>query len=71
MQLTPQEELVLEYYKKRPNVVVKSSDAEDWARSEAKELGMSLRNPGRVIRRLSEKGVLKSVGRGEYMYEPQ
>lgn len=65
-----QKELLLSYYKQRPNEKVKNSEAEDWARSEAERLGMPLRNPGRVIRKLSKEGYLEPLDRGEYVYKP-
>lgn len=66
-----QANLILQYYKERPNEPIAHSDAVDWATEEWLRLtGMVLRDPDRAVRRFSQMGILIKVSKGIYMYDP-
>ena len=68
---TSQSELIISYYKARPNIAIKHSEAVDWATEEfLKRTGKIFRDPDRAIRRASQDGTLIKVSKGIYMYDP-
>lgn len=66
-----QSELIISYYKARPNVKIKHSEAVDWATEEyLSRTGKIFRDPDRAVRKASQEGVLIKVSKGVYMYDP-
>lgn len=67
-----QSQLILEYYKARPNEAISHQDAVDWAVAEwAKRTGGVFRDPDRAVRKWSQVGVLIKISKGVYMYDPE
>lgn len=68
---TSQSGLIISYYKARPNIEIKHSEAVDWATEEfLKRTGKIFRDPDRAVRKASQEGVLIKVSKGVYMYDP-
>jgi hypothetical protein len=66
-----QADLILNYYRQRPNQPIPHSEAVDWATDEWLKLtGKVFRDPDRAVRRFSQSGVLIKVSKGIYMYDP-
>lgn len=66
-----QSELIISFYRARPNVKIKHSEAVDWATEEyLKRTGKIFRDPDRAVRKASQEGVLIKVSKGVYMYDP-
>lgn len=66
-----QSELIISYYKARPNTEITHSEAVDWATTEYfRRTGKTFRDPDRAVRRASQQGVLVKVSKGVYMYDP-
>lgn len=66
-----QADIILQYYKARPNQPIPHAEAVDWAIAEWKKLtGQILRDPDRAIRKLAQSGALIKVKKGIYAYDP-
>lgn len=66
-----QSELIISYYKARPNIEIKHSEVVDWATKEfLKRTGKIFRDPDRAVRKASQAGTLIKVSKGVYMYDP-
>ena len=67
-----QKELILSYYKKRPNKDIPHQEVVDWATEEFKKrTGTVFRDPDRAIRYLHQAGLLIKVSKGVYRYDPK
>ena len=67
-----QAELMMEYYKARPNKDIPHSEVVDWATVEWKRrTGEALRDPDRAIRKLHQEGALIKARKGVYRYDPR
>lgn len=66
-----QRQLVVSYYQGRPGVDIPHAEAVDWVTTEwEKQTGEVFRDPDRMIRQLSQEGLLIKVRKGVYRYEP-
>ena len=66
-----QTDLIKEFFEARPRQNIETFAVADWATEEYKrKTGKILRDPGRAIRTLCEKGFLKKIKTGCYRYEP-
>lgn len=64
-------EIVFDYYKERPNKVLRHPEVVDYVTKEyEEETGEVFRDPDRAIRTLHQKGKLIKVATGEYKYDP-
>ncbi len=64
-------ELIMEFFRKKPNINIPHPKVVDWVVSEwKKRTGNVFRDPDRGIRLLYEKGYLIKVEKGIYCYKP-
>jgi len=71
MSVITQRELVLEYFKKRPNQVIIHKNAKKELEAEyLRRTGNRFEDPDRQIRSLYDEGLLKKIGNGKYLYDP-
>ena len=67
-----QKQYILEYFQKRPNIVIKHSvskkEIED---SYFAEFGKRMEDSDRAIRSLAQAGYLQKIATGEYKYDPK
>ncbi len=66
-----QMDLVKEFFTKNPNRDIKHPEVVDWVTAEwKKRTGGVFRDPDRMIRSLSQKGLLIKIAKGIYKYDP-
>ena len=64
-------DLLLRYFKQRPNKEIRHPEVVDWATKEWKaKTGKVFRDPDRGIRSLYQKGLLIKIDKGIYKYNP-
>ncbi len=67
-----QAEIIMEFFKKRPEINIKHPEIVDWATIQYKKrTSKTFRDPDRQIRQLHQNGFLIKISKGVYKYDPK